>query len=68
MKITVELEKGDFNAMHDVIFEVKGFKPTNEQIQEIWDSLPEHIKGVALEWGCDDTVFRDNMYVWLEKN
>jgi len=68
MKITIELEKEDYDAMYDVIFGVKGFQPTNDQIQEIWDSLPEHIKGTALQWGCSDSVFRDNMYEWLEKN
>jgi hypothetical protein len=66
MKITVNLEKEDFDAMHDVIFEAKGYEPTNAQIQEIWDVLPKHIKGIALQWGCSDTVFRDEMYEWLE--
>lgn len=68
MKITIELEKEDFNALHDVILESKGYEPTNEQIQEIWNSLPEHIQGTALQWGCNDTVFRDNLYEWLEEN
>ena len=65
MKIKIELEREDFNAMHDVILETKGYNPTDEQIQEIWNSLPEDIKGTALQWGCDDTVFRDNLYVYL---
>jgi hypothetical protein len=66
MKITVELEKEDFDSMHDVIFEVRRIKPTNEEIQTIWDSLPDDIRGTALEWGCSDTVFRDKMYEWLK--
>jgi len=34
MKISVELEKKDFDAMHDVIFEVVDVMPTNVQIQK----------------------------------
>ena len=68
MIITIKLEKKDFDAMHDVIYDVTGIEPTNEQIQGIWDILPDDIKGAALQWGCNDSVFRDNMYVWLRKN
>ena len=68
MKITIELEREDFDAMHDVIFDVKGYQPTDTQIQETWNLLPENIKGIAIQWSCNDTVFRDKMYLWLEKN
>ena len=68
MKIIVELEREDFDAMHDVIFDVKGYQPTDAQIQETWNLLPEDIKGIAIQWGCNDTVFGDRMHVWLEKN
>jgi hypothetical protein len=68
MKVTVELEKEDFDAMHDVIFDITEVKPTNEQIQKLWDEMPECIKGTAYNWGCSDTVFRDNMYDWLEEH
>lgn len=68
MKIKVELEREDLNALHDVIFSVKGYKPTDEEIQKIWDSLPEYLQGEAIQWGCNDTVFRDNLYEWLEEN
>ena len=66
MKVTVELEQEDFNAMHDVIFEVVGIKPTNNEIQIFWNQLPEDIQGTAIQWGTSDTVFRDNLYEWLE--
>ena len=68
MKITVELEREDFDAMHDVIFEVKDYKPTDEEIQKIWNKLPEHIQGTALQWGCSDRVFRGELYEWLIQN
>ena len=71
MKKTVELEKDDFSAMHDVILEALDYPNssiTEELILEYWEKLPDHIKGTAIEWGCDDSVFRDNMFVWLQEN
>ncbi len=68
MKVTVELEKKDFDAMSDVIFGITEVEPTNEQIQKLWDEMPEYIKGTAYNWGCSDSVFRDTMYDWLEKH
>jgi cell division GTPase FtsZ len=65
MIVNVILEKEDFDSIHDVVFSVTGEKPTNEKIQEIWDELPEDIKGVAIQWGTNDTVFRHNLYNWL---
>jgi hypothetical protein len=65
MKVTVELEQDDFNHMYDVIYEVTDVEPTNAEMQAIWDELPDHIKGTAIEWGTSDTVFRDNLYKYL---
>ena len=66
MIITVQLEQEDYNHMHDVIYEALDFEPTNEQIQAIWDELPEHIKGTAIEWGTSDTVFGDKVFTYLK--
>jgi hypothetical protein len=68
MKITVKLEREDFDAMFDVIFGVKGYEPTDEDIQNIWDKLPDYIQATAIQWGCDDTVFRDELNYWLYQN
>ena len=66
MKVTVELEREDFGVLRDVVFEVTGYEYTNEELQTVWDNLPEDIKGTAIQWGTNDTVFRDNMYEHLE--
>lgn len=66
MKVTVELEKEDFDALHDVVLEVTDYEYSNEELQTVWDNLPEDIKGTAIQWGTNDTVFRDNMYEHLE--
>lgn len=68
MKVVIELEREDFDAMHDVIFGVKGYKPTDEEIQKIWDSLPEDIQGHAITYGSNDTLFRGDLYDWLSQN
>lgn len=66
MKVTVELEKEDFDVLHDVVLGVTGYGYNNEELQTLWDGLPEDIKGTAIQWGTNDTVFRDNMYEYLE--
>jgi hypothetical protein len=66
MKVTVELEKEDFDVLHDVVLEVTDYEYSNEELQTVWDNLPEDIKGTAIQWGTNDTVFRDNMYEHLE--
>jgi hypothetical protein len=70
MKKNVSLEREDLDAMHDVILEALDYKNediTDDLIKEYWDNLPDHIKGIAVRWGCNDTVFRDEMYVWVVK-
>ena len=68
MKITVVLEKEDFDAIHDVVLDALYIEPTPEQIQRLWDKLPEDIKRTAIQWGSSDTVFRDNVHEWLTEN
>ena len=68
MIITVVLEQSDFDSMHDVVSEVMENDPSNEEIQKLWNVMPDHIKGMAFQWGCNDTVFRDKMYTWLEES
>jgi hypothetical protein len=70
MIIEVKLERKDFDAMHDVILEALNLETeiNDETIQSIWNRLPKHIQGTAIQWGTNDTVFQDKMFEWLEKN
>lgn len=68
MIVTIQLEQEDFDVMHDVIFGALDIKPTNAQIHVIWEELPEDIRGLAIQWGTSDTVFRDNLYEYLKNN
>lgn len=65
MKVTVALEKHDFDALHDVILDALGKSLSEEGIQKCWDILPQHTQGKAIQWGTNDTVFRDEMHEWL---
>ena len=68
MILEITLEREDYDAMHDVILDVSGKKPTDEEIQKHWEDLPDHIRADAITWGTDDTVFRDNSCEYLMGN
>jgi len=68
MKISVVLETEDFNCLHDVLLETLDISYTDEKLQEFWDLLPEDEKGLAYQWGCNDTVFSDNIHEWSKEN
>lgn len=42
---------------------------SNQDIMfELFNNLPNHIQSVAIAWGFNDTVFRDNVFEFLCKN
>jgi len=42
---------------------------SNQDIMfELFTNLPSHEKSLAIEWGFNDTVFRDNVFVILCKS
>lgn len=43
-------------------------KLTSEELEKTYNRLPDAIKAIAEEWGMDDTVFRDEAFVWLKNN
>ena len=67
MKKTIEWEEGDFNSLHDIIFDLTDMKLTHEQLLKIFNMLPKHLQDAAVHWGLDDSVVRDNIYVHLEE-
>jgi len=38
----------------------------HEELMIIWNDLPEDIQDEAIHWGIDDSVVRDNIYVYLK--
>ena len=68
MKTNITLDRSDLDDMYDVILEALDIEPTDEEIMNFFNELPDHIKGLAVQWGTSDTVFRDDMFVWLKEN
>jgi hypothetical protein len=68
MKVTIELEKEDYNVLHDIVYGLTSETLTNDELKLIWDNLPEYLKLEAVHWGVDDTVVRDNIYEHLKKS
>ena len=54
-------------SLHDVVFNVTGKSVKNEELESIFNTLPSHLKHLAYEWGMNDTVFRDDTYVYLKE-
>lgn len=49
---------------HDLCFD----SSDQEVMRKIFNLLPSHLQGLAVSWDCDDSVFRDDVYVYLLKN
>lgn len=58
--------QNDWAHLHDCWFHVYETKPTREQLEEMFDSLPDGMQILAEEWGCNDTVFREDLIDYLE--
>lgn len=67
MKITVEWEEGDFDTLHDIIFDLTSMELTHEQLLKIFNQLPQNLQDDAIHLGVSDSVVRDNIYSQLEK-
>jgi hypothetical protein len=45
------------------------FDSTNQTTMlKIFNLLPSHLQGQAVSWGCDDSVFRDDVFEYLCEN
>lgn len=68
MKITVEFEDGDFDSLHDIVFELSEKSLSHKELEALWNTFPQSLKDDGLHWGLTDSVVRDNMYVHLENS
>ena len=61
-------DDSDWNAFNDVFFDLgSDSKLDRKTLQQAYDSLPNHIKSIAIQWGMGDTVFRDEACKFLKK-
>lgn len=70
MKVTIHLEREDYDAMRDVILEALNLETdiSDATIKSIWDRLSNDVKHTVVEWGFNNMVFRDKLYEWLKEN
>ena len=64
------LERPDLDALHDVVLSAMGStkRLTDEQILVWWNKLPRDLQLDVEKYGASDTVVRDSIYIWLQKN
>jgi len=59
--------KHDVGSFHDCVYEVNQVSHTDDELRDIFLSLPDDMIGTAYSWGLSDTVFRDSVYVYLRE-
>ena len=56
-----------WNSFHDVVLDVTMKSLTDEELKALFNTLPEHIRAQAIHWGLSDTIVRDNIGEYLQK-
>lgn len=56
------------DTINDCYVDIFDRKPTQDEIDDIFDSLPTEIVNIAISWGSNDTEFREKVYKWLKEN
>lgn len=69
---TTDFSQNDWNHMHDCIYDVTynttKKNASREELEEIFNKLPDDMQLDAYEWGMSDTLWRDNFIKYYEKN
>jgi hypothetical protein len=72
MNNTYEFTKNEWDHLHDVVlgatWKTTKTKLTQQELENLFQELPEHLKEDAQHWGLNDSVVRDEIYVWYQKN
>ncbi len=62
------MSQDEMNSIHDAIYEAINKSFEEKELLQIIDMLPSYIKAIALAHGYSDTEFKDNLYLWAQKN
>lgn len=63
-----EYKKGEFDNIYMSCENYLDIEPSYEQVKIIYDNLPDDIIGRGIEWGFHDSVVRDDIGEYIEKN
>jgi len=65
----MKFTKKQFDEIGPWYFSDLCFDSMNQSMMlKIFNLLPSHLQGLAVSWGCDDSVFRDDVFEFLLKN
>ena len=65
----MKFTKKQFSEIGPWYFNDLCFDSTNQTTMlKIFNLLPSNLQGLAVSWGCDDSVFRDDVFEFLIKN
>lgn len=68
IKLELEYDQHDLNSFADAVYEATETHFGNDELIAIFHTLPHSIKATAFLAGLSDTVFRDEVFVYLNKN
>jgi hypothetical protein len=60
--------KNDWDYLHDVIYGYCKKSLDMNSLERFYTKIPENLKEDAFKYGMSDTVFRDNLYDWLNSD
>ena len=58
----------DWASFHDTVYEALDISMTGDELVKVLNTLPSYIYNICDQWGASDTVFGDEVYVFLQKN
>jgi hypothetical protein len=53
-------DQHDWNHLHDCVYDITGRDLPQNDLEAIFDDLPDALKTEAHQWGMSDTLWRDN--------
>ena len=63
------LSEDDRKGIHEVLFQMDILElEDDDKVEEYYNQLPNDIKKDGVRWEFQDSVVRDTMCVWFEKN
>ena len=67
-----KFNENDWAHFHDVILDATYHDDkvdlNQEQMEQLFLELPEHMKNDAKKWGMNDTPWRDTLHMWYKEN
>jgi hypothetical protein len=55
-------------SFHDSVCDLTNHEYSYDDLRKAWILIDDNIKREAIHWGFNDTVVRDSVYEWIEKN